>query len=64
MGLMNDIEHKVQLLIDEDILKEEYFGCHPCVNTSSLKFKTSDLMDRIIPALEHAPKMVKLGDTV
>ena len=64
MGLMNDTEHKVQLLIDEDILKEEYFGCHPCVNTSSLKFKTSVLMDRIIPALEHAPKMVKLGDAV
>ncbi len=56
MGLMNDIEHKVQLLIDEDILKKEYFGCHPCVNTSSLKFKTTDLMERIIPELEHTPK--------
>ena len=61
MGLMNDIEHKVQLLIDEDILKKEYFGCHPCVNTSSLKFKTTDLMERIIPALGHTPKMVRLG---
>ena len=61
MGLMNDIEHKVQLLIDEDILKKEYFGCHPCVNTSSLKFKTTDLIERIIPALEHTPQMVTLG---
>ena len=61
MGLMNDIEHKVQLLIDEDILKKEYFGCHPCINTSSLKFKTTDLMERIIPALGHTPKMIRLG---
>ena len=61
MGLMNDIEHKVQLLIDEDILKKEYFGCHPCVNTSSLKFKTTDLMERIIPTLGHTQKMVRLG---
>ena len=61
MGLMNDIEHKVQLLIDEDILKKEYFGCHPCVNTSSLKFKTTDLMERIIPALGHTPEMVTFG---
>ncbi|CUQ53669.1 Prolyl-tRNA deacylase proX%3B [Dorea longicatena] len=61
MGLMNDIEHKVQLLIDEDILKKEYFGCHPCVNTSSLKFKTTDLLKRIIPSLGHTPKMVRLG---
>lgn len=61
MGLINDMEHKVQLLIDEDILKKEYFGCHPCVNTSSLKFKTTDLIERIIPALEHTPQMVTLG---
>ena len=61
LGLMNEIEHKVQLLIDEDILKKEYFGCHPCVNTSSLKFKTTDLMERIIPALGHTQKMVRLG---
>ena len=60
MGLMNDTEGKVQLLIDEDVMKDPYFGCHPCINTSSLKFSTSDLIAKIIPALKHAPKMVKL----
>ena len=60
MGLMNDTEGKVQLLIDEDIMKDPYFGCHPCINTSSLKIRTSDLIAKIIPALKHAPKMVKL----
>lgn len=53
LGLMNDSEKKVQLLIDEDVMKEPYFGCHPCINTSSLKFTTEDLMQKIIPALEH-----------
>lgn len=48
------------LLIDEDIMKDPYFGCHPCINTSSLKIRTSDLIAKIIPALKHAPKMVKL----
>ena len=60
LGLMNDTEGKVQLLIDEDIMKDPYFGCHPCINTSSLKIRTSDLIAKIIPALKHAPKMVKL----
>ena len=60
MGLMNDREKKVQLLIDEDVLKDEYFGCHPCINTSSLKIRTKDLMEKIIPAMEHEPKTVKL----
>ena len=63
MGLMNDIEGKVRLLIDEDVLTERYFGCHPCINTSSLKFTTEDLIGKVIPALKHAPKMVKLGMT-
>ena len=50
MGLMNDKEKKVRLLIDEDVLLDEYFACHPCINTSSLRFKTSDLMEKVIPA--------------
>lgn len=60
MGLMNDHEKKVQLLIDEDVLKDEYFGCHPCINTSSLKISTKDLVEKIIPAMRHDPKIVKL----
>lgn len=60
MGLMNDREKKVRLLIDEDVLKEEYFACHPCINTSSLRFKTADLVEKVIPALEHEPVAVRL----
>lgn len=60
LGLMNDSEKKVQLLIDEDVMKEPYFGCHPCINTSSLKFTTEDLMQKIIPALEYEPITVTL----
>ena len=60
MGLMNDKEHKVKLLIDADVLKGEYFGCHPCIKTSSLRLRTRDLFEKIIPAMGHEPRMVKL----
>lgn len=60
LGLMNDREHRVQLVIDEDVLREEYFGCHPCENTSSIRFKTADLTDKILPALGVEPVLVKL----
>ncbi|HJC75817.1 MAG TPA: prolyl-tRNA synthetase associated domain-containing protein [Candidatus Mediterraneibacter faecavium] len=60
MGLMNDKEKKVRLLIDEDVLQDEYFACHPCINTSSLRFRTSDLMEKVIPAMGHEPTMVRL----
>ena len=53
MGLMNDTEHAVQFLIDEDVLKDEYLGCHPCVCTSSLKMRTGDVIQRFLPATGH-----------
>ena len=60
MGLMNDTENHVQLLVDEDVLKGEYLGCHPCVNTSSLKLKTKDIFDIFLKAVHHDPIIVKL----
>ncbi len=60
LGLMNDKENHVQLLIDEDVLKGEFVGCHPCINTSSLRLRTADLMEKIIPAMGHAPRLVTL----
>ena len=60
LGLMNDLDNAVTLLIDKDVLNDEYFGCHPCINTSSLKIKTSDLIQKIIPALKHSYITVEL----
>ncbi|MDE5779904.1 MAG: prolyl-tRNA synthetase associated domain-containing protein [Lachnospiraceae bacterium] len=60
MGLMNDKDCNVQLIIDEDVLKGEYLGCHPCINTSSIKLKTKDIIDIYLKAVNHAPIFVKL----
>ena len=60
LGLMNDHDHNVTLLVDSDIAKSEYFGCHPCVNTSSLRIKTADLFGKILPAVGHEPTIVAL----
>ena len=60
LGLMNDKENRVQLLIDKDVLTGEYIGVHPCVNTASLKIRTSDLVEKIIPAMNHEPTYVEL----
>ena len=60
MGLMNDHHNRVQLLMDQDVLKGEYIGCHPCINTSSLRLKTADLIEKILPAMGHLPTYVDL----
>lgn len=60
MGLMNDVENHVQLLIDREVLDGEYFGCHPCVNTSSLRMKIKDMVEKFLPAVHHEPIIVDL----
>ena len=60
LGLMNDTSNKVRLLVDEDVLKGEFVGCHPCINTSSLKLYTKDLFGIVLNELKHDMTVVKL----
>lgn len=60
MGLMNDEDNHVKLLVDEDILKGEYLGCHPCVNTSSLKIRTTDVFEIFLKEVHHDMTVVHL----
>ena len=60
LGLINDKGGAVRLLVDRDLLKEEYFGCHPCINTSSLRLKTADVLEKLLPAMGHEPSFVDL----
>ena len=60
MGLMNDTTHAVQLLVDEDVLAAEYVGCHPCINTSSLRLRTKDVFEIFVPDTGHTVRTVHL----
>ena len=60
MGLMNDTEKRVKLLIDSDLMKEEYIGCHPCVNTGSLKIRMRDILEVFLPFVGHTYQTVVL----
>ena len=60
MGLVNDHDCKVLLVIDSDLMQYEYFGCHPCVNTASVKLAMSDFINKIIPQTKHQYRIVNL----
>lgn len=60
LGLMNDPDQHIRLLIDEEVLKCDHIGFHPCANTTTLRVAVADLMDKIIPALQHEPTIVSL----
>lgn len=58
LGLMNDREHRVSLLVDEDVLNAEYLGCHPCINTSSLRVRVDDIFTTFLNEVSHDYKTV------
>lgn len=60
LGLANDTEHRVQLLIDREVYNAPYFSCHPCICTSTLRLKTADVLDKLLPAAGHEPMVVEL----
>lgn len=62
LGLMNDKGNSVQLIIDKPVLESDWIGCHPCINTSTLRFSVNDLTEKVIPAMGHAPIVVELPE--
>lgn len=61
LGLMNDTRNRVRLLIDKSVVEDHaYIGCHPCINTSSLKLRTADLLDKFLPCIKHPYTLVDL----
>ena len=60
MGLMNDSSNAVRLVIDSDLLKQEFIGCHPCINSSSMKIRRDDILNIFLPAVKHTPTFVDL----
>ncbi len=60
LGLIFDTAHRVQLLIDRALLEMPEFGCHPCINTATVRFKTEDLLKKFLPSTGHTPTIVSL----
>ncbi|MGI5887760.1 MAG: prolyl-tRNA synthetase associated domain-containing protein [Oscillospiraceae bacterium] len=62
MGLMNDTAGKVRLLMDRDVVDHEFIRCHPCINTSTIRMRTSDVLEKLLPRIRHIPTIVVLPD--
>ena len=60
LGLMNDREHQVRLLLEREVYEAEFLSCHPCICTSSLKLKTADVLNKFLPRTGHEPSVVDL----
>ncbi|MBO4418732.1 MAG: prolyl-tRNA synthetase associated domain-containing protein [Oscillospiraceae bacterium] len=62
LGLMNDPEKRVRLVIDKPVLEQPEIGFHPCLNTSTLAVSMADFREKILPALGHEATVVELPE--
>ena len=60
LGLLNDPEQRVRLVIDKPVLEQAEIGFHPCMNTSTLAVSMGDFTGTILPALRHEGPVVEL----
>ncbi len=60
MSVIKDNDNIVQVVIDKEVADEEFFGCNTGANTRHIKIKTKDLIDVILPNLNHEPKIIEL----
>ncbi|MCI8739911.1 MAG: prolyl-tRNA synthetase associated domain-containing protein [Oscillibacter sp.] len=60
LGLANDSAHQVRLLMEREVYEAEYLSCHPCICTSSLKLRTTDILEKFLPYTGHAVTVVDL----
>ena len=60
MGILNDPEGKVKVVIDKAVADAEWFACNPGANTSHLRFKTKQLINNFLPAEGHKAEIIML----
>lgn len=60
MALKNDTACRVKLVIDRDIINGEFVRCHPCINTSTLKIRTEDLLKTFLIKVRHTPMIIDI----
>ncbi len=53
MDLLYDKDKKIKLYIDKEVLDEEYFRFHPFNGLITVKIKTIDLKEKLLPYLDH-----------
>ena len=60
LALMNDKDHQVRLILDKSVADCDWFGCHPCINTSTLRLSMREIREKFLPHLGITPTVVDL----
>jgi len=59
MSILNDIDMKVQVVIDKEVAENQWFACNTGSNSTHIKINTNQLIDSFLPYSGHK---VIIGD--
>ena len=60
LELLFDPDNQVQLLIDSELLEAPYVTMHAVNNTLTMRIRTEDFMEKVLPALHHEPIVIDI----
>lgn len=55
-----DSNNKVKIVIDEDVLKEVYYGCSDGTTTGYMKIKVDDIINKVLPYSNHKETVIEM----
>lgn len=59
-SVLVDKESKIAVVIDKDILSEEFYGCSDGTTTGYMKIRTEDIVKKLLPHARHNAKIIKV----
>ena len=60
LGLINDVEHKVQPVLDASLMENDIINAHPLTNEATTSIRRDDLL-RFATATGHQPAILKVS---
>ena len=59
-SVLIDKENKINVIIDKDVLNEEYYGCSDGTTTGYMKVKTEDIINKLLPYSNHKEIVIEM----
>lgn len=60
MSLIFDENKKIRFAVDKDLLENEFFCCHAGINTCTLKIKTQDVFEKLLPLMRIEANIIEI----
>lgn len=59
-GILLDTKNEIQVIIDKDVVSEEWYGCSDGTTTGYMKIAIESVIDKFLNFTNHKPKIIQV----